>query len=157
MEKVLYELIDRWGQLYVYDDKIVIERKGGNAFWYHGWKGGKTIPISSITSVQFKPIKFNGGPNGYIQFGILGGVESGKGAWAAQRDENTIFFRWENREVAQQIREFIEQKIANQQKQPTVVQQTSAADELKKFKELLDSGVITQEEFDAKKKHLLGL
>ncbi len=38
-----------------------------------------------------------------------------------------------------------------------VVQQTSAADELKKFKELLDMGVITQEEFDAKKKQLLGL
>lgn len=33
----------------------------------------------------------------------------------------------------------------------------SAADELKKYKELLDSGVITQEEFDAKKKQLLGL
>jgi predicted Zn-dependent peptidase len=33
----------------------------------------------------------------------------------------------------------------------------STADELKKFKELLDSGVITQEEFDAKKKQLLGL
>ena len=31
------------------------------------------------------------------------------------------------------------------------------ADELKKFKELLDSGVISQEEFDAKKKQLLGL
>lgn len=33
----------------------------------------------------------------------------------------------------------------------------SNADELKKFKELLDSGVITQEEFDAKKQQLLGL
>jgi len=33
----------------------------------------------------------------------------------------------------------------------------SAADELKKFKELLDMGIITQEEFDAKKKQLLGL
>lgn len=30
-------------------------------------------------------------------------------------------------------------------------------DELKKYKDLLDSGVITQEEFDAKKKQLLGL
>lgn len=30
------------------------------------------------------------------------------------------------------------------------------ADELKKFKELLDSGVITEEEFEAKKKQLLG-
>lgn len=33
----------------------------------------------------------------------------------------------------------------------------SQADELLKFKQLLDSGVITQEEFDAKKKQLLGL
>ena len=39
----------------------------------------------------------------------------------------------------------------------TQVNQVSAADELKKFKELLDMGVISQEEFDAKKKQLLGL
>ncbi len=37
------------------------------------------------------------------------------------------------------------------------VQAASNADELKKFKELLDSGIITQEDFDAKKKQLLGL
>ena len=37
------------------------------------------------------------------------------------------------------------------------IKETSNADELKKYKELLDSGVITQEEFDAKKKELLGL
>lgn len=34
---------------------------------------------------------------------------------------------------------------------------SSNADELKKFKELLDSGIITQDEFDEKKKQLLGL
>lgn len=33
----------------------------------------------------------------------------------------------------------------------------SSADELKKFKELLDMGAISQEDFDAKKKQLLGL
>ena len=33
----------------------------------------------------------------------------------------------------------------------------SAADEILKFKQLLDSGIITQEEFDLKKKQLLGL
>lgn len=36
-------------------------------------------------------------------------------------------------------------------------QSVSNADELKKYKDLLDSGVITQEEFNAKKKQLLGL
>lgn len=33
----------------------------------------------------------------------------------------------------------------------------SGADELKKFKDLLDNGVITQEEYDLKKRQLLGL
>ena len=45
-------------------------------------------------------------------------------------------------------------------KETTTIKQEipqSNADELKKFKDLLDSGVITQEEFDAKKKQLLGL
>lgn len=37
------------------------------------------------------------------------------------------------------------------------IQETSNADELKKYKDLLDSGIITQEEFDEKKKQLLGL
>ena len=36
-------------------------------------------------------------------------------------------------------------------------QAQSSADELKKYKDLLDSGVISQEEFEAKKKQLLGL
>ena len=41
---------------------------------------------------------------------------------------------------------------------PVVVQYAlSTADELKKVKELLDMGIISQEEFDAKKKQLLGL
>ncbi len=40
---------------------------------------------------------------------------------------------------------------------PASVSAGSDAEELKKFKELLDMGVITQEEFDAKKKQLLGL
>ena len=39
----------------------------------------------------------------------------------------------------------------------TLAAPVSNADELKKFKELLDEGVITQAEFDAKEKQLLGL
>lgn len=42
------------------------------------------------------------------------------------------------------------------QKQP-ITAQLSSADELKKFKELLDCGAISQEEYDAKKKQILGL
>lgn len=38
-----------------------------------------------------------------------------------------------------------------------ITNNVSSADELKKFKELLDLGIITQEEFDAKKKQLLSI
>ena len=39
----------------------------------------------------------------------------------------------------------------------TPTSQSSAMDDLKKLKDLFDAGIITQEEFDAKKKQLLGL
>lgn len=52
--------------------------------------------------------------------------------------------------------------IERQSKEKTITSITqeipqSNADELKKFKTLLDDGIITKEEFDAKKKQLLGL
>ncbi len=61
-------------------------------------------------------------------------------------------------ELLSQINNIIAQN-KNAKKTATVSTtiQVSPADELKKFKELLDAGVITQEEFDAKKKQLLGL
>ena len=39
----------------------------------------------------------------------------------------------------------------------TIIQKSDEADQIKKYKDLLDSGAISQEEFDAKKKQLLGL
>ena len=151
----IYKLIDQWGQLYVYEDKIVIERKGISAFLTQGLKGGKTIPIVSLTNIQFKPAGRL--TNGYIQFSVLGEVGSKGGALAASFDENTVFFKKKNADVAENIRAFLEEKIINKSNTTQIVQTASNADELKKFKELLDSGIITQEEFDAKKKQLLGL
>ncbi len=40
---------------------------------------------------------------------------------------------------------------------PKSVPINSSADEIKKYKELFDQGVITEEEYEAKKKQLLGL
>lgn len=50
-----------------------------------------------------------------------------------------------------------DEDIAKMNEQENTQSTVSAIDELKKFKELLDMGIITQEEFDAKKKQLLGL
>lgn len=40
---------------------------------------------------------------------------------------------------------------------PVAAPASSVADEILKFKQLLDMGAITQEEFDKKKKELLGM
>lgn len=47
--------------------------------------------------------------------------------------------------------------MQNKEQKKNDVTSGSAADEIKKFKSLLDDGTITQEEFDTKKKQLLGL
>ena len=45
---------------------------------------------------------------------------------------------------------------APRKKVDTIITQQSAADELIKWKDLADSGVISAEEFEAKKRELLG-
>lgn len=63
----------------------------------------------------------------------------------------------------EEIHSCISKLIMERQQKPqattttTINQPASNADELQKYKNLLDNGVITQEEFDAKKKQLLGL
>lgn len=121
-----------------------------------GLAGAKTIPMGSIMSVQFK--EGNMLVNGFIQFGIMGGRESTGGVFNATQDENTVMIKAADNAKAREIKDYIEAIVLNRSNNSgTVIQQASPAEELKKFKELLDSGIISQDEFDAKKKQLLGL
>lgn len=56
------------------------------------------------------------------------------------------------------ITDLTEEQFNNEQKktQSSISPAFSTADEIRKFKELMDVGAITQEEFEAKKKQLLG-
>lgn len=156
MSDLKYKMKGVNGQLMVYEDKVIIERKGTNAFLYYGFAGTKTIPLSSIKSVQFK--KAGKVLGGYIQFSILGGVECQGGLNNAIADENSVMIAAKENDIAQKIKDYVESRIIEYSKpQVTVAQQPSAADELKQYKELLDMDIITQEEFDLKKKQLLGL
>ena len=62
-----------------------------------------------------------------------------------------------NEQIHYELSELLIERQKKIQETVTIEKPQSSADELKKFKELLDSGIITQEEFDAKKKQLLGL
>ena len=64
-----------------------------------------------------------------------------------------IDWKWVEEQEAPTETDSIDMKTTNNQ---TSVSGSSAS-EIREFKQLLDDGIITQEEFDAKKKQLLGL
>jgi len=156
MSELFYELKGISGQLELYEDKIIIRRKGALAKMTQGFfKGDKTNYINQITGIQVKPGTL--WTNGYIQITVPGGIESKKGLLDdATLDENTVAFTSKDNELVNQIKSKIEE-LMSQQRMGHIINQSSPADEIRKYKELLDDGVITQEEFEQKKKQLLGL
>lgn len=159
VEKAVFEFDGGVGdKLTVFEDRIVIKHKGVLNLMAMGVHGDKIVYLTDITGIQFK---LGGLASGHLQFSMLGGNESKGGIMSAASDENTITFNPKKNHEAKEIHEYLMKKLRELKnaKNAPIVQAVSlsAADELKKFKELLDLGVITQEEFDAKKKQLLGL
>jgi hypothetical protein len=138
------------GRLLLFKDKIRIERKGFDAFILQGFKGDKDIQISTISAIQFKNCSFTAG---YIQFSFFGGQETKRGILNATRDENTVMFTKEQQPAFEAIKAAIETRMHN----PTSKAVSSGIDDLEKLAELRDKGILTQAEFEAKKKQILGL
>ena len=72
--------------------------------------------------------------------------------------KNTFYLLSNYKEIYTAINDLLQQRQQMQfsQKNETVAS-VSQADELKKYKDLLDAGIISQEEFDSKKKQILGI
>ena len=107
---------------------------------YGATKFGKRVdlPLDSVSAVSMSSFK-----------GIAIGTSSGR----------IIFKGIGNRdEIYEAINKLIIERQEKSKVEP-VKQEAPASnlDEIKKLKDLLDAGIITQEEFDAKKKQLLGL
>lgn len=143
----------------VYEDKAVLGVKAnlGSLITGNYSDGEKMIYYADCIGVQFKE---SGLQIGYLQLETASGImNKGQNNFF---NENTFTYDTsvQTNEKMNEVADYIRSKVAqakNGAKQQTVINEVSAADELKKFKELLDMGVITQEEFDAKKKQLLGL
>ncbi len=124
-------------------------------------KGSKKLYYSDLTSVQFR--KPTAVLAGYIQFEYPGSDSRAKSPY--ENENSVVFNKNDEIDLMESIYKYIDKRIgesrnarnASTQSTTVVHQAASAADELKKFKDLLDMGIITQEEFDAKKKQLLGL
>lgn len=134
------------------DHNVKITSKGFMNFLNKGGsKGEKSIPIHAITAIQFKEPKLT---TGYIQFAYSGSTETKGGSMSAVKDENSITFIKSELKQARELVDLIESKRQVKNRPST---ELSAADEILKYKGLLDAGVLTQDEFDAKKKQLLGV
>ncbi|AFQ29960.1 DUF4429 domain-containing protein [Bacillus thuringiensis] len=135
---------------------IRISRKGFMNLMNHGLGGEKTIDLNNVTGVQMKKA---GLTNGYIQFIFVGSQESKKGVFAATQDENTVMFTKKEQPKAEEIKKYVENFLANKSKPQvaSTVESVSISDEIVKLNDLKEKGILTEEEFQAKKKQLLGL
>lgn len=144
--------------LRVYDDRVTLQaKKNLRSFMTSNFFGGvKEIFYESMLGVQFK--EAGAVIAGYIQF-----ETANSHAKDNFNSENSFTFdnAYLDNATAKQVVDFVRGKMRAARSAPAaqpvqVVQQQSAAEELTKLKGLLDAGVITQEEFDAQKKKLLG-
>lgn len=141
------------GQLEVLADRVRITRKGLLGAMGHGLGGGKEIQISRISAIQMKDA---GLLNGHIQFSFAGGREAKTGLLEAAKDENAITFKRSQQAQFQEAKRVIEERMRAGEPQRAAAA-PSDADELAKLARLRDEGILTEEEFTAKKRQILGL
>jgi len=139
------------GTLILTDTGVIIKR-GIKGFLLGGGmlRGDKTIPYSSIIAVQLKKAGLTAG---YIQLTLKGGSESKAGLFQSVKDENTINFYNNKNKDFEEAKRLIAEKISA----GNVQFNKSELDELEKLAKLKEKGIITEEEFNAKKKSILGL
>jgi hypothetical protein len=78
------------------------------------------------------------------------------GAFDAVADENSVVFTGDDKyRIALEIKSYIENYVPSDSRASTP--SGSVAEEIAKFKILMDQGVVTREEFEAKKRQLLSI
>lgn len=150
MANMLMELAGITAHLEVYDDKLILRRTKSTA----KFSGDKTIYLNQITGVAFK--KAGTLFSGYIEFSIPGSVSSNS-IQQAVHSENSVIFRKNLNDAAEEIKNNIEALIEKQSKSNNNQSKSIDPDILRKYKQLLDDGIISKDDFEAKKKEILGL
>lgn len=168
MSETIMSLKATNGILNVYEDRIDISRKTAFGVLAQGIKGDRVLFYRDLASVEFrKPSML---ANGYIKFIVTGSSDQnaavnllGMTTSSSLKDPNTLILRAFNKQVpieSEKVYHYILNKLSDvKTKAAETPKETSVsgADEIVKFKDLLDKGIITPEEFEAKKKQLLGL
>lgn len=141
------------GQLAFDGQNVRITRNGFFGRATHG-RGEKVLNLRSIGAVQIKPATAL--VNGWIQFSISG--ESSKQSIGfgrsqdAANDENAVIFTKKTSADFEAIRDAV---LAAQNGLTAAAAPVDHAEQLTKLASLRDAGIITPEEFDAKKAEIL--
>lgn len=114
------------------DSAVVYVEKGKLTF------KSNRYPLSSISGISLESPSF---AKTFVVFTVGGGGRVVCEIIATKPDVQAFF-------------DFVQSKLQAEKAAP--VSASSVADELLKYKQLFDAGVLTQEEFDAQKKKLLG-
>ncbi|MGG0885911.1 SHOCT domain-containing protein [Brevibacillus parabrevis] len=156
MSESIYEAHGVNGSLIIYPNRILISRqtsivaRGSRLY-------DKEISLKSLSAIQLKePGMFS---NGFIQFSFSGGKESKGGMFDAVKDENSIVINKKQLDSFKKAKDMI-YDLMNKNETATTQPQASSddsLDQLEKLAALREKNIISEEEFNAKKKQILGI
>ena len=150
----------RNGQVFLFEDRVLITREGFMSFLSYGFRGDKEILIREITSIGWRePGNFT---TGYIHFGYRGGQMPVRTSVfdddSIVNNEDAVLFTDEHQRDFETFRRLLEERRAEMSRPEVIVSSgLSQMDELKKLAELKEMGIVTEDEFEQKKKQLLGI
>jgi hypothetical protein len=136
----------------VFDGQSITIIRSGVGRVTGGGRGQIRIPVSNVTAVMWKPA----GPmlNGYIHFSIPGtNMMSRNRSSNIRLSQNTVSFLRSQMQEFEALRDAVEAAI-QRGTQPAVVT-ASIPEQIAQFAALRDQGILTEEEFAAKKAALL--
>jgi len=147
MSKFKFEC--KLGSLEAFDDYLILSRN--QLLIIKSTAVSQKIMYKDITSIQFKNC---GWTQGIIDFDYAGSID-GKFIFGA----STIGKAKKLAKEMESIHEYIEKRVDEIRNSPSIGinSSISIADEIKKFKQLMDDGIISEDEFNAKKKDMLNL
>lgn len=123
-------------------------------------KNVKRFPITAISNIQVKPAGML--VAGFMQITAAGSNETrsrfGYQTWDAMSDENSIAFGLNEEQAFIAVRDAVEEAQRDLHAPRTVIQKQApdVLAQLEKLGSLRDAGILTEEEFAAKKAELLG-
>ncbi|SFG08865.1 Short C-terminal domain-containing protein [Novosphingobium sp. CF614] len=144
------------GEIELFDQVLVIRKRGLGTLILQGFKGDKRIPYTSIAAIQLRrPSLLTAG---YFQITLPGGIEGRGGIIDATKDENTVMFAKKQIGAFEMVQREIESRLAASRQSSSITPSAPDTDPLtaiRKLGELREAGMISEGEFEAKKAELL--